>query len=534
MMNSIQYHLQEGVSIADAVKKKHADILTPAALQFIVKLEREFGERRRALIRKRQDRQNEITIGKMPSFPKDTEHIRTSYWKASPIPYPLLDRRIELVGPPDAKMLVDGMNSGANVFVADFEDTFSPTWENVVQGHGNIHDAIHGSLMYTDDQERRHAIVQNTVTLIVRPRGWQAIEKHILIEGKPISASLFDFGLFVFHNTQELRTQGKGPYVYLAKIEGHQEAKLWNDVFLMAQDELQVPHGTIKATVSIETFTAAFETQEILYALREHCVGLQCNWWNYVFSFMKKVRHLSEYVMPDILRLSTTRNFLHSLSLITIQSSHKRGVHALAGPTTLHPATLDAPHNEAMMIKIRVDKTREAEDGFDGSWIMHPAALPITKVAFDEAMSGPNQLHRKREDVIITDDDLLTVHRGEVTVQDLQSSIRTLLEYICSWLSGKGMLIKNDIILTVTEAEIVRTQLWQWKHNVRPSRIEELMLSDDMYKKASGDELKKILSLEKRKEIIERYTISKSILDRLTLDRSFIEFFSTQAYNHIE
>ncbi|MEW5798558.1 MAG: malate synthase A [Bacteroidota bacterium] len=534
MMNSIQYHLQEGVSIADAVKKKHADILTPAALQFIVKLEREFGERRRTLMKKRQDRQNEITIGKMPSFPKETEHIRTSYWKASPIPYPLLNRRIELVGPPDAKTLVDGMNSSANVFVADFEDTFSPIWENVVVGHSNIHDAIHGSLMYKDDEEQQHAIVQNDVTLIVRPRGWHAIEKHILVEGRPVSASLFDFGLFVFHNTQELRTQGKGPYVYLPKIENHEEAKLWNDVFLMAQDELQIPQGTIKATVSIETFTAAFEIHEILYALREHCVGLQCNWWNYVFSFMKKVRHLSEYVVPDIQRLSTMTNFLHSLSLLTIQASHKRGVHALAGPTTLHPVTLDGPHNEAMLIKIRVDKSREVEDGFDGTWIMHPAVLPITKMAFDEVLTEANQLHRKREDVTLNEDDLLTVRRVENSIQDYQSTIRTLMEYISLWLGGKGMLIKNDVIVTATEAEIARTQLWQWKHNVLRSRTELPVLTDEMYKKASGDELKKLLSVEKRKDMIDRYSVSKSILYRLTLDRSFTEFFSMQTYNHID
>ncbi|MBI2428649.1 MAG: malate synthase A [Ignavibacteriales bacterium] len=533
MMSQIQYHLQEGVSISDAVKK-HPDLLTPAALRFIVTLEREFGERRRALLRRRQERQNELIIGKMPSFPKETEHIRTSYWKVAPIPYPLLDRRIELVGPPDTKTIVDALNSSANVFVADFEDTFSPTWENVVQGHSNIHDGIHGSLMYADNEGRQHAIVQNSVTLIVRPRGLQALEKHILVEGRPISASIFDFGLFVFHNTEELRAQGKGPYIYVAKIENQQEAKLWNDIFLMTQDELQVPHGTIKATVSIETLTAAFETQEIMYELRDHCVGLQCNWWNYVFSFMKKVRHLSEYVVPDVVRLSTMTNFLHSLSLLTIQTSHKRGVHALAGPTTLHPATVDGTHNEALMIKIHVDKSREAEEGFDGTWIMHPAILPISKMAFDEAMKGPNQLHRKRDDVIVTESDLLTVHRGEMNIQDFQSTIRSLLEYISSWISGKGMLIKNDTILTATEAEIARTQLWQWKHIVRPSRTEGTMLTDEMYKKSSGEELKRILSIEKRKEMIQQYTVSKSILDRLILDKSFSDFFSTLAYNHIE
>lgn len=534
MMNSIQYHLQEGVSIADAVKKKHADILTPAALQFIVMLEREFGERRRTLLKKRQERQNEITIGKMPVFAKATEHIRTSYWKAAPIPYPLLDRRLELVGPPDTKTMVDALNSNANIFVADFEDTFSPTWENVIQGHSNIHDGIHGSLLYTDDDGKQHAIVQNTVTIMVRPRGWQSLEKHIQIEGRPVSASLFDFGLFVFHNTHELRSQGKGPYCYLPKIENHQEAKLWNDVFLVAQDELQVPHGTIKATVSIETLTAAFETQEILHELRDHCVGLQCNWWNYVSSFMKKVRHLGEYVVPDIARLSPMTNFLRSLSLLTIQTSHKRGVHALAGPTTVHPTTQDGSHNEALLIKIHVDKSREAEDGFDGTSVMHPAVLSTAKMAFDEVMTGPNQLYRKRDDVLVTEEDLLTMNRIEAHMQDYQTNIRSLLDYIAQWLSGKGYLIQRDIIMSATEAEIARTQLWEWKHINRHSRSEGPMLSDEMYKKTSGEELKRILSLEKRKEMIEHYSVAKSILDRLILDRNFTDFFSTQAYNHIE
>lgn len=534
VMGSIQYHLQEGVSIAESAAKKHVDILSPAALQFIVMLEREFGERQRALLKKRQEHQSELTIGKMPNFSRATENIRTSYWKAAPLPYPLLDRRVEQVGPPDARTIVDGMNSNANVFIADFEDTFSPTWENVIQAHSNIHDAVHGSLLYIDDEGKQQPIVQNNVTLMVRPRGWHAIEKHIMLDSRPISASLFDFGLTVFHNTHELRSQGKGPYFYLPKVENRLEAKLWNDVFLMAQDELEVPHGTIKATVGIETFPAAFEIQEILFELREHCSGLHCHWWNYLFNFMMKVRHRQEYSLPSLSRLSPTTNFLHALSVLTIQTAHKRGVHALAGPTTQYPVTQDEPHNRALAIKIQADKAREVEEGFDGTWVLHPSALAPAKTAFDEVLNAPNQLHRKRDDVDVTEEDLLTVSRKEIEVEDLKNTVRTILEFFAGWLSGKGMMIQKDMVVTATEIEIARTQLWRWKHNTRTGRQESSVLSDDLYKKTVSEELKKLLSTERRKEIIPRLTTAKSILDRLVLDRNFTDFFSTIAYSYIE
>lgn len=533
-MNSLQYHLQEGVSIAEHAAQREADILSPRAVQFIVNLERAFGDRRRSLLKKRQLRQHDFTIGKMPVFSSDSEQIRSSYWKVSPVPYPLLDRRVECIGPPQRQFLVDSMNSAANVVVADFEDTFSPTWDNVLNGHSNIHDAVHGSLMYADDSAQPHAIVQNTVNLMVRPRGLHAEEKHIIVDGKSVSASIFDFALFVFHNTQELRNQGKGPYFYIPKIESHAEAKFWNDVIMMTEDELQLPRGTVKATVSIETLTAAFEMHEILYELREHCVGMQYNWKNFVFSFMKITRHMSEYYIPDPTRLSVSTNFIHSLSILAIQTGHKRGVPVIAGPASEHPSSGDGATHDAMMIKIRVDKSFEAEEGFDGSWVLDPAVVPAAKRAFDEFISGQNQLHRKRDDANITETDLLTVRRNDLQPQGLHQFVRPVLEYFAAWLGGSGILVKNDTVITAAEAEIMRMVVWNWKHTSKAGRSEGQTMSAETIKRTSGEVLRSLLSVETRKDLITRYITAKTIFDALALDLEFPEFFTVATYQHLE
>ena len=413
-------------------------ILTPEARAFLLKLAAKFEPRRQELLAQRRAVQKEIDAGKLPDFLADTAGIREGAWRVAPIPQDLQDRRVEITGPVDRKMIINALNSGASVFMADFEDSNSPTWSNNIEGQNNLRDAVRGTIEYINPEGKRYELGSQTATLMVRPRGWHLDEKHFLAEGKPISASLFDFGLFFFHNAAALLKKGSGPYFYLPKMESHLEARLWNDVFCLAQDELQIPRGSIRATVLIETIFAAFEMEEILYELREHSAGLNCGRWDYIFSFIKKFRSHPDFVLPDRSEVTMEVHFLSSYVELLIQTCHRRGIHAMGGMAAQIPIRNDAAANEQALEKVRRDKLREVKAGHDGTWVAHPGLVPVAKAIFDEYMPEPNQISRQRVNHAVRAQDLLAVPKGEITEAGLRWNIDVGLQYLHSWLRGSG------------------------------------------------------------------------------------------------
>lgn len=540
-IDSISYRFPSGVRFADsAIGEFSEELFSPDALQFSAKLEREFGERRRLLLKRRNERQMEFNIGKMPDFLPETENIRTSYWRTASIPNHLLDRRVEVISPPKKETIANAYNAGANSFIADFEDTNSPTWHNIVNGQLTLQNYVRSMsqdrtgdiplLSRRKEQEHQH----HTMALIVCPRGWQAEEKHVLIDGKPISASLFDFGMFFYHNARELLSQDSGPYFYLPKIESAQEAALWNDVFLMAQDELHLPHGSIKASVIIETVPAAFEMHEILYALKEHCIGLACGRWNYIFSLIKNFRHHKEFLLPDYSHISMLLHFLYFFSVLLIQTCHKRGAHAIGGITSRQTLRVNSEPNEEALAHLFADKERDVEDGFDGTWVIDPEAVAIAKAAFDSKMSGPNQLHRKRRDVqLITAQDLLTAHTGGITEEGVRRNIGYALEYFAAWLNGEGIVrSRNSIEHHAATAEIARAQLWQWFHHGNKF-LGGQKAEKEFYRHMVQEELQK-LSAETGGTLNINYALAKKFLESLIFDSNFADFFTTELYQYLD
>ena len=443
-------------------------ILTPEAAEFLTLLARRFESRRQELLSRRQTRQREIDGGKMPAFLTETENIRKADWKVAPIPKDLLDRRVEITGPVDRKMIINALNSGASVFMADFEDSNSPTWQNNVEGQLNLRDAVKGTIEFVSPEGKRYQLSATPATLMVRPRGWHLQERHFLVDGKPISASLFDFGLYLFHNAENLLAKGTAPYFYLPKLESHLEARLWNDVFCFAQEELGIPRGTIRATVLIETILAAFEMDEILYELREHSAGLNCGRWDYIFSFIKKFRNLPGFVLPDRATLTMDRHFLKSYVDLLIQTCHRRGIHAMGGMAAQIPIKNDPAANEKALEKVRQDKLREVRAGHDGTWVAHPGLVPIAKEIFDAGMPQPNQINHSKPAVHVTADDLLCVASGEITAEGLRWNIDVGLQYLESWLRGSGCVPIYNLMEDAATAEICRAQVWQWvKHGAK-------------------------------------------------------------------
>jgi malate synthase len=446
----------------------HAEILTPEAQAFLEKLAAEFEPRRQQLLARRKLVQREIDRGKFPDFLPETADIRQSEWKVAPIPRDLRDRRVEITGPVDRKMIINALNSGASVFMADFEDSNSPTWKNNLDGQVNLRDAVRGTIRYESPEGKQYEVGPNPATLLVRPRGWHLGEKHFLVQGQPISASLFDFGLYFFHNAQALLNKGTGPYFYLPKMESHLEARLWNDVFCFSQDELGIPRGSIRATVLIETILAAFEMDEILYELREHSSGLNCGRWDYIFSFIKKFRAHPEFVLPDRSQVTMERHFLSSYVELLIQTCHRRGIHAMGGMAAQIPIRNDADANEKALEKVRQDKLREVRAGHDGTWVAHPGLVPVAKEIFDRYMPDPNQIDKPRVNRLVTPKDLLEVSKGEITEAGLHWNIDVGLQYVHSWLQGSGCVPIYNLMEDAATAEICRTQVWQWvKHAAR-------------------------------------------------------------------
>src|ERR1700730_102033 len=413
-------------------------ILTPEAQTFLTKLANHFEPRRQELLARRRSTQEEINQGKFPDFLAETAEIRRSEWKVAPIPKDLHDRRVEITGPVDPKMIINALNSGANVYMADFEDSNTPTWSNNLEGQYNLRDAIRGSIEYKSPEGKQYQIGEKLATLMVRPRGWHLDEKHFQVDGKPISGALFDFGLFFFHNAPTLLGKGTGPYFYLPKLENHLEARLWNDVFNFAQDELKIPRGSIRATVLIETILAAFEMDEILYELRDHSAGLNCGRWDYIFSFIKKFRAHPEFVLPDRSQVTMEGHFLSSYVELLIQTCHRRGIHAMGGMAAQIPIRNDAAANEQALEKVRRDKLREVKAGHDGTWVAHPGLVAIAKEIFDREMPQPNQISKPRTNRPVSAKDLLEVPKGEITEAGLRQNLNVGIGYIEAWLRGTG------------------------------------------------------------------------------------------------
>ena len=500
------------------------EILTPEATRFLHRLAGEFQARRELLLAGRRIRQQQIDSGELPDFLPETADIREREWRVAPIPQDLMDRRVEITGPVDRKMIINALNSGANVFMADFEDSNSPTWQNNIEGQANLRDAIRGTITYTSPEGKQYRLNLKVATLMVRPRGWHLDERHFQVDGNPISASLFDFGLYFFHNAETLIDKGTGPYFYLPKLESHLEARLWNDVFNFAQDELRIPRGTIRATVLIETILGAFEMDEILYELRDHSAGLNCGRWDYIFSFIKKFRTRPDFVLPDRSTVTMDKHFLKSYVDLLIRTCHRRGIHAMGGMAAQIPIKNDPEANDRAIDKVRQDKLREVNAGHDGTWVAHPGLVPVAKNVFDAHMKDANQIGRTREDVRVSAHDLLAVPEGPITEWGLRWNIDVGLQYLESWLRGSGCVPIYNLMEDAATAEISRAQVWQWVH--RGAKVEGRPLSIDTVRQVIADQKNKLKG--------ERLTEAAAIFDRLITSPDFAEFLTLEAYDYIE
>jgi len=458
-----------GIEVVSQLPARGDEVLTPEALAFLEDLHRTFDARRQKLLAARVERQKRFDAGELPDFLAETKAIRDGDWKIAPVPADLQDRRVEITGPVDRKMIINALNSGAKVFMADFEDATSPTWANVIEGQINLKDRWAGKIDFTDAQTgKAYALKPNPAVLLVRPRGWHLPERHITVDGAPMSGGLVDFGLYFFHNTKNALAAGSGPYFYLPKMESHHEAALWNDVFVRAQQRLGIPNGTIKVTVLIETLPAAFEMDEILHALKDHIVGLNCGRWDYIFSFIKRLGARADKITPDRSAMVMGKDFLGAYSLKLIQTCHRRGAFAMGGMAAQIPIKNDEPANQAAFAKVRADKEREARDGHDGTWVAHPDLVPVAMDVFNAMMPTPNQLSKARADVNVTRDDMLKLHEGARTENGLRENIRVGVRYIQAWLNGRGAVPLYNLMEDAATAEISRSQVWQWiKHGAK-------------------------------------------------------------------
>ncbi|MGC2165528.1 MAG: malate synthase A [Gallionella sp.] len=456
----------EGISVRVDPNAEQSAVLTTEALAFIAHLARNFEAQRQVLLVRRVERQTGLEAGKLPDFLAETAEVREGSWRISPVATDLLDRRVEITGPAERKMLINGLNAGAQVYMADLEDSMTPTWQNVVEAQINLRDAVSRTIRHVNPDGKIYQLNRNTSVLFVRPRGWHMIEKHVLVDGQPVSASLFDFGLYFFHNADTLLASGRAPYFYLPKMESHLEARLWNAVFVEAQEKLRIPRGTIKATVLIETLPAAFEMDEILYELREHSAGLNCGRWDYIFSCIKKFGRRPGFILADRGQVGMTSPFMRAYSQLLIKTCHRRGAHAMGGMAAQIPIKSDEAANAAAMKKVREDKEREAGDGHDGTWVAHPGLVPLAREVFDRLMSTPNQLNKKREDVQTSAADLLRFEpQAPITEAGLHFNIEVGIAYLGAWLAGTGCVPIHNLMEDAATAEISRSQVWQWIHS---------------------------------------------------------------------
>lgn len=523
-----------GLEINASVSDSFAEILTPAALNFVVKLQRAFNKRRLDLLAARVERQKAIDAGATPDFLSETKAIREGDWVAAPIPADLQDRRVEITGPVDRKMIINALNSGAKVFMADFEDSNSPFWANNIDGQINLRDAIKKTISFKNEAGKEYKLNEKTAVLMVRPRGWHLPEKHVLVDGEVMSGSLFDFGLFFFHNIKQLIANGSGPYFYLPKMESHLEARLWNDVFVMAQNELGVPQGTIKATVLIETITATFELHEIIYELKEHMAGLNCGRWDYIFSYIKKLRNLDGYVLPDRGQVTMAVPFMASYSKLVIQTCHKRRVHAMGGMSAFIPIKNNEAANNAAIDKVKQDKIREATNGHDGTWVAHPGLVSVAMDVFNEHMKTPNNYAITRTGEVYTAKDLLTAPEGTITEAGLRMNINVGILYIESWLRGVGAAAIHNLMEDAATAEISRTQVWQWIKN--GSKLDDgRVVTYELFKQLLPSELETVKAYV-GEAAYNTATMKRAIeiFDELVQQGDYKEFLTLPAYEEID
>ncbi len=524
----------EGVDIKAPVTEAYAEILTVDAVRFLAKLARQFEDRRRELLKKRVTRQKEILAGKMPDFLPETLEVRRKEWSVAPIPKDLTDRRVEITGPVDRKMVINALNSGASVYMADFEDSHTPTWANNLEGHINLRDAVNGAISFTSPEGKQYKLAEKTATLVVRPRGWHLAEKHLRVDGKPISGSLFDFGLYLFHNAARLISKGTGPYFYLPKMENHLEARLWNDVFNSAQDALGIPRGSIRATVLVETILAAFEMDEILFELREHSAGLNCGRWDYIFSFIKKFRDRRDFLLPNRAQVTMDRHFLQSYVDLAIQTCHRRGIHAMGGMAAQIPIKNDPEANEKALEKVRQDKRREVSAGHDGTWVAHPGLVALAKDIFDTNMKTPHQIHVKRAEVQINAKDLLTVPDGNITEEGLRLNIDVGIQYLESWLMGTGCVPIYNLMEDAATAEISRSQVWQWvRHEAKMQ--DGRVVNAELVRKTIPEELEKIQKLVGPARFESgKFEVAANLFEDMMTRSDFTEFLTLVAYDYID
>jgi len=523
-----------GVTVTGKLGPRYQEILAPRALELIAELHRAFEPTRKRLMADRAARQQRFDGGALPDFLPDTARIRQGDWEVAPIPRDLLDRRVEITGPVDRKMMINALNSGANVYMADFEDANSPTWDNNIEGQLNLKDRWAGRLAFTDPATgKAYAIAPDPAVLIVRPRGWHLLEQHVEIDGHPVSAALFDFGLAVFHNAEAQIAQGTAPYFYLPKLETHLEARLWNDVFVFAQNKLGIPVGTIKATVLIETLPAAFEMDEILWELRDHIVGLNAGRWDYIFSFIKKFARNPRFVLPDRSQVVMGKAFLHAYALLLIKTCHHRGAFAMGGMAAQIPIKNNHAANEAAFAKVRVDKEREAGDGHDGTWVAHPDLVPVARQVFDRLMPAPNQLDRLREDVAVTRDMLLEIHQGTKTEAGFRENIRVGVQYLEAWLRGRSAVPIYNLMEDAATAEICRAQIWQWL--TYGAVLENgIKVTADLFERALAEEMERVRSEIGAESYAKgRFPEAIDLFGKLSLSPRFEEFLTTPAYQLI-
>jgi malate synthase len=521
-----------GVELLAPVSESHAQILTPDAADFIIDLHRTFNPRRKELLHARQERQTRLDAGEKPDFLAETRAIRESEWTVAPIPADILDRRVEITGPVDRKMIINALNSGAKVFMADFEDSSTPTWNNLLDGHLNLRDAIRRAITYADPSTgKQYKLNEKIAALFVRPRGWHLDERHLLVDGEPMSGSIFDFGLYFYHNARELLARGSGPYFYLPKMESHREAALWNDIFIRAQKEIGLPQGSIRATVLIETILAAFEMDEILYELRDHSAGLNCGRWDYIFSFIKKFAGNAVMLLPDRAQVTMTTHFMHTYSKLAIKTCHRRNIHAMGGMSAYIPVKTDPEANEKAIAQVRVDKEREAGDGHDGTWVAHPGLVPVALEIFDRLMPQPNQIAKQLPGFNATADDLLSVPEGQITAAGLKQNVAVGLGYVEAWLRGIGCVPLFNLMEDAATAEISRAQLWQWIHHGarladgRPVDVAlvESIIDDELQRQKQSVDGERFAAYEKAAELMRE----------LVRAPKFVEFLTVPAYQRI-
>ena len=519
------------MSLTGPGRPEYSRVLTPAALAFVADLARTFRPRVEQLLARRRERQAEFDAGAHPDFLSATADVRAGDWKVAPLPKDLLDRRTEITGPTDRKMVINALNSGASVFMADFEDANSPTWDNMVDGQLNLRDAVRRTITLTAPETgKKYALNAKTAVLFVRPRGWHLVERHMLVDGAPVPGGLFDFGLFFFHNAREAMARGTGPYFYLPKMESHLEARLWNDVFVRSQDKLGVPQGTIKATCLIETLPAAFEMDEFLYELREHSAGLNCGRWDYIFSFIKKRAFDPAAVLPDRSQVTMDKGFLAAYVKLLIKTCHRRGVHAMGGMAAQIPIKGDPAANDAAFEKVRADKLREVKAGHDGTWVAHPGLVAVARDIFDAHMPGPNQLAVLREDVHVGQADLLLVPEGTRTDAGLRHNVRVGVQYIEAWLRGNGCVPLYNLMEDAATAEISRAQVWQWLHH--KATVDGTPFDKDRFARVVEEEMQRI-----RGEVGDarfnggRFPEARDLFVRLSTAAKFEDFLTLPAYD---